>query len=496
LIRKFGFLITAVATMLIACAGAVVAQQGSNEADDSESVSGLQESSARGAGGRVIPGEYIVVLKDEAEQSAQGAERGRVNAAQVASELTQEKSVEEVSHVYQNALKGFAGKIPQGKVEEVRSDPRVEFVAQDREVRASAQTLPNGVNRVEADVSPTAQAGNGSGAVDADIAVIDSGIDKAHTDLNVAGGYNCTTKDKRKRKNFSDGNGHGTHVAGTAAAKDDGAGVVGTAPGARLWGMKVLNTQGSGKTSWVICGIDKVTATKQDSDPSNDIQVANMSLGATAPFEIDDGNCGRNIGDAEHVAVCNSVASGITYVVAAGNGGSDDIGDNFKFDLPASYNEVLTVTATADSNGQPGGTWSRPAGCNRDSVEETVVVFSNFTTKGHSDENHTIAAPGRCILSTWPTKLTPLSGNPTGYNTISGTSMASPHVAGTAALCIASSSTTGKCSGGPSDVISDLRSDAQAKTTQTSSYGFAEDPRNITTTGSKYYGFLEFAGGY
>ena len=139
------------------------------------------------------------------------------------------------------------------------------------------------------------EAGNGSGEVDADIAILDTGI-SGHPDLNVAGGYDCTGSG-----GYSDVNSHGTHVAGTAAAKDDANGVVGVAPGARLWAVKVLDDTGSGTTAGVICGIDWVTGKNTDGDTSNDIEVANMSLGGNGS---DDGNCGNTGGDAYHQAPC------------------------------------------------------------------------------------------------------------------------------------------------------------------------------------------------
>jgi subtilisin family serine protease len=136
---------------------------------------------------------------------------------------------------------------------------------------------------------------------------------------------------------------------------------------------------------------------------------------------------------------------------------------------------VLAVTAVADFNGQPGG--GAAATCRSD-VDETAADFSNYASPGSADANHTIAAPGVCINSTW-------KGG--GYNTISGTSMASPHVAGTAALCIG----VGKCPGTPSDVINKLRGDASV---QSLGYGFAGDPNS--SIGDRYYGYLIRAGGY
>ena len=99
--------------------------------------------------------------------------------------------------------------------------------------------------------------------VDADVAVLDTGIDRGHPDLNVVGGYNCTS---RLRDKWGDGDGHGTHVAGTIGALDNSIGVVGVAPGARLWSVKVLNSRGKGLLSWLVCGIDWVTSQRDQSD--------------------------------------------------------------------------------------------------------------------------------------------------------------------------------------------------------------------------------------
>ena len=298
------------------------------------------------------------------------------------------------------------------------------------------------------------------------VAVIDTGSGP-HTDLNIVGGVNCSTG---RPTNFTDGNGHGTHVAGTIGAKDDANGVVGVAPGVPIYSVRVLNNAGSGSWASVACGIDWVTANAA----SKGIKVANMSLGGSGS---DDGNCGNSNNDALHKAICGSVAAGVTYVVAAGNSNADFAGF-----VPAAYNEVLTVTAEPDFNGQPGG--GAAATCRTD-VDETPADFSNFTAVGSSDVDHTIAAPGVCILSTW-------KGG--GYNTISATSMASPHVAGTTALCIAS----GGCGGSPSAVITKLRNDAAARP---ASYGFVGDPSNPLTSGGPnpktlYYGYLAYAGGY
>lgn len=396
-------------------------------------------------------GRYIVVLED-----------GVADPRAVAAEHAERYGLE-LGFIYRHALNGYSAVIPNDRVAEVRADDRVLFLSEDREVSISAQTVPTGIDRIDAKAS-SAKSGDGGGSETVNVAVIDTGIDIDHPDLNVVGGKNCSSG-----RSFDDGHGHGTHVAGTIAAKDDAIGVVGVVPGARLFAVRVLNNGGLGSTSSVVCGIDWVTSTRTDGDSTNDVAVANMSLGGGGS---DDGNCGNSNNDAEHKAICNSVANGVTYVVAAGNSAAD-----FKDQVPASYNEVLTVTAMADFNGQPDG--GAAATCRSD-VDDTYADFSNFATLT-SDQDHTIAAPGVCIYSTWKNG---------GYNTISGTSMASPHMAGTAALCIARR----LCTGTPAEIIQKLRSDAQTYNDANSGYGFQGDP--LRPVSGKYFGYLTRAGGY
>jgi subtilisin len=431
--RTILLLTTAVAALL-AAAGAAFAQQSATP------------DPSGGSADNVIDGQYIVVLK------------GGVSDPRDVARDHARKYGAEVLYTYDAALNGYAARVPAQKLDEVRNDPNVSFVSADRRVHAFVQTLPKGVDRIEGDLSST-KSNDGSGSLNNPVvAIIDTGIDIDHPDLNVVGGKNC-----QSGTSYDDGNGHGTHVAGTVAAKDDGNGVVGMAPGAPLYAVRVLNNNGSGSWSAITCGIDWVTANAG----SLNIKVANMSLGGSGS----DGSCNS---DALHLAICNSVNKGVTYVVAAGNSKK-----NFSGFVPAAYNEVLTVTAVADFNGKPGG--GAAATCRSD-VDDTPADFSNFTKVGSNDEGHTIAAPGVCIRSTW-------KGG--GYSTISGTSMASPHVAGTTALCIAS----GQCSGltTPSQIISKLRTDTAA---EPASYGFAKDAHQVTAAGSRYYGYLVYAGGY
>ena len=374
------------------------------------------------ASAQKIPSRYIVVLNDVDEPGA------------VANAMASEHGLA-IIHVYKYALKGYNAIIPITKLDQVKSDPRVSYVEEDQMVFAfnkpphdhptgddseqsppsSSQDLPTGVERINADHSTTA-------AGDIDIAIIDTGIDTKHPDLNVVSHARCTGTGANK-----DQNGHGTHVAGTAAALDNNIGVVGVAPSAKLWGVKVLDATGIGTLGCVIAGVDYVTS------HADEIEVANMSLGF------------KGTSSALNTAIANSVAAGIVYVVAAGNSNAD--ASEFS---PANHPDVITVSAIADFDGQPGGLASPTC---RNDVDDTFANFSNF---GSSIE---IAAPGVCILSTW------IGG---GYNTISGTSMASPHVAGAAALYMANNP-----SASPADVRSAL---IAAGTAQGDPDGFTEDP--------------------
>jgi subtilisin len=327
---------------------------------------------------QVVANSYIVTLR-AGDPDSVAADHARSRGASV-------------DHVYRSALRGYAAHMSAASASRVAADDRVASVVADQVVSIDAQTLPTGINRIDGELSATAS-GNGSGAVNVDIAVIDTGIDTTHPDLNVVGGVNCSNG-----KSYADGNGHGTHVAGTAAAKDDGVGVVGVAPGARLWAVRVLDNRGSGSFSAIICGIDWVTA------HAGTIDVANMSLGGTGT----DTGCHDG---AMHEALCASVGAGVTYAVAAGNES-----DNAANHVPAAYDEPITVSALADFDGQPGGLGA--ATCRADQ-DDTFADFSNYGA------DVDIIAPGVCILSTW-------TGG--SYNTISGTSMATPHVTGAAGL--------------------------------------------------------------
>jgi subtilisin len=323
-----------------------------------------------------IPNQYIVVLKP-----------GTVSAQSESMAAEAKIPGSDIINSYENTIKGFTIRVPnQSSLAAIQSDPMVEYVEQDQTVTIfQQQALPTGVDRVDRELSST---GNRIGAVDADIAIIDTGIDLTHPDLNV---YRDTSfVDGTNSGN--DDEGHGTHVAGIAAAKDNNEGVVGIAPGARLWAVKVLNGTGSGPISTIIAGIDYVT------QHANEIDVANLSFGCKCPSKALD------------AAIHNSVAAGITYVVAAGNSASD--ANAFS---PASNPDTIAVSAIADSDGKCGGL-GPPTKYGND---DTFASFSNY---GSAVD---MAAPGVNIYSTYK------GGT---YATLSGTSMASPHVTGAAAL--------------------------------------------------------------
>lgn len=240
------------------------------------------------------------------------------------------------------------------------------------------QTLPWGIDRVDADASAT-KAGDCSGAIsNVHVYVIDTGVD-AHSDLNVVGHVNYANGPN------TDCHGHGTHVAGTVAAADNTSDVVGVAPGALIIGVKVLSCSGSGSYSGVIKGVDWVT--KNAVKPA----IANMSLGGPVSQALDD-------------AVINSAGSGVVYSIAAGNSGEDSCQSSPARAGAGTDNGIITVAATDKFNAETS--WSNYGSC--------VDIW----------------APGASILST-------AKGG--GTATMSGTSMAAPHVGGGAALRLSTS---------------------------------------------------------
>lgn len=330
-------------------------------------------------------GQYIVVFRDTVNPALEAP--GLANAYGL-----------QTGFVYQHALKGMSAMVPAGRLAALQRDPRVAYVVPDMVRSASAQTVPTGIQRIFADKNAGIDIDSTDDfRVDVDVAVIDTGVDFQHPDLNVAGGVNCASRIffASCKPGGDDDHYHGTHVAGTIGALDNGLGVVGVAPGARIWAVKVLNKNGSGYSSWIIAGIDWVAAN------ADTIEVANMSLG------------GGGFSQAEYDAIQGAVNAGVAFAVAAGN--EDDDANNYS---PGGFDNVLSVSALADFNGLPDG---GAASTCRSDVDDTLADFSNWGPEVD------IAAPGVCIMSTYPLE----QGE---YGTISGTSMASPHAAGALAL--------------------------------------------------------------
>ncbi len=367
-------------------------------------------------------------------------------------------------HRFKRVLKGFAARLSAAQRERLLRNPRVERIVEDRPVSiadaalASGETPATGVRRIGAVGSGQVQ-----GASSKHVAIIDTGVDLTHPDLNVVNGKNCVPGGGTSA---NDDHGHGSHVAGIVGARNNGSGVVGVAPGTRLYAVKVLNSGGSGSESDIICGIEWVTGTRTDADATNDISVVNMSLGGR-----DFGNpvtgCATT-SDVEHQAICRSIAERVIYVVAAGN-------DAIAFDgsgpfRPAADPEVITATAMADTDGLVGALGPGQQ-CFGSQTDDRFASFSNFASAALGT-SHALAAPGACIRSTH------LNG---GYAVYSGTSMAAPHVAGAVALCLDEGGVAGACADTmtASQLIPKLTSTVVA-------YGFAGDPQHAPAVGRTF----------
>ncbi len=339
---------------------------------------------------------YIVVLQP-------GTSSVRTEASSIARQYSGH-----VGFIYGHALRGFSITASPAAAAGIARNPHVAYVEADQVVSTlDSQTTPTGIGRVFA-----ARAGTPTSAtsitpynpnlgidgvddkrVDVDVAVIDTGIDLNNPDLNVVGSISCLNAASGSCvAGGDDDHYHGTHVAGTIAAIDNGFGVVGVAPGARLWAVKVLDSTGNGSTSGVIAGLDWVAA-------RGGIEVANLSLGDSKSTALD-------------TAVATAVGAGVSVVVAAGNSSAD--AGNYS---PSGEPTAITVSALADFNGLPGG--GAFFTCAFDS-DDTFADFSNYGSVVD------MIAPGLCIAST--------NNNSSTLRTISGTSMAAPHVAGAAAL--------------------------------------------------------------
>ena len=276
-------------------------------------------------------------------------------------------------HVYSAAIHGFAARLTPQQIDALQRDPLVAYIEPDGPMQLLDQTLPWGVDRIDADVSST-QAGDGDGAVtNVNIYVLDNGVDATHPDLNVVNQVNFTTSTNTPTC------AHGTRVAGVIAARDDNFGVVGVLPGAPITAVKVTTCDPIiTLTSVVIKGVDWVT--------QNAVRpaVANMSIGGLPSTALD-------------TSVKRSADRGVFYAIAAGNSSTDACWTSPQ--RVGTYPGVVTVGAT--------------------DATDSEAAFSSF---------------GRCV-DLWAPGVDILTDNlGGGVTTTSGTSYSAPYVAGTAGL--------------------------------------------------------------
>ncbi len=318
-----------------------------------------------------VQNSWIVVLKDGTSTAATTALADRSGGS--------------VDHIFRSALKGFSAKMSKAQAAELATDPRVAYVEQDAVVRIN-DTQPNatwGLDRVDQRNLPLSGTyTHNTAASNVTAYIIDTGIRTSHSEFG--GRARLGTDTVGDGQNGNDCQGHGTHVAGTVGGKN-----YGVAKGVKLVAVRVLNCTGSGTNAGVIAGVDWVTANAVK--PA----VANMSLGGGANTTLDN-------------AVKRSIASGVSYAIAAGNGNILGWPANACNYSPARVPEAITVGAT-DKN-------------------DRRASFSNYGTCLD------LFAPGVGITSAW-------KDNDTATNTISGTSMATPHTAGVAALYLANNPT-------------------------------------------------------
>ena len=342
-------------------------------------------------GSKPIEGQYIIVLEEQT--NGLGISRRNANpetykevVSTICNELIKEYAPEaSIMYVYSNTVNGFAANLSASQVEKMQKDKRISLIEQDQEINlgilnskkpgggttepapAPAQTIPNGIRRLKAE--------NKEYKGENVVYIIDTGVELDHPDLNVStvNSFNAFTKGK-DGASPTDYNGHGTHVAGTVGAKNNTIGVVGVAAGVTVIPVKVLDSRGSGTNSGVIAGVDHVARVAKTGD------IANMSLGGGVSTALDN-------------AVIKLANKGIKVAIAAGNSSADA-----NFSSPARVNHANVYTISAMNN---------------------LDVFASFSNFGNPPIDY--CAPGVSVYSTWIGK---------SYNTISGTSMAAPHVAG------------------------------------------------------------------
>lgn len=354
--------------------------------------------------GDIAPDRYIVQLTpDSTDDAAKVAERHGLKPL----------------HIYRHAARGFSAMVPPGLVRQLANDPAVAALIPDRVVGivagkkggpgggSAAQVVPKGVQRIGAQPGATAYTGSGVG-----VAIVDTGIDFNHVDLSVS-----PTQFSAHGGSAQDDNGHGTHVSGIVAARNNTVNVVGVAPEATLYAVKVLSASGSGYDSDIMAGLDWIAANGATLLPA--IKVANLSLGR--PGSLNDNPALRQV-------VQSLYSLGVTVVVAAGNDPAAEVRQM----VPATYPEVIAVASTTAAQGTSATSLAPIA----------ADTASYFTTDGRMDAlgiGVTISAPGEDaenILKGYRLQSVGILSTKLGGGTtrMSGTSMAAPHVTGVVAL--------------------------------------------------------------
>lgn len=350
-----------------------------------------QEAIENEANAKIIPGQFLVVMKENdnnssrmlsaktfssREEKSAAYEALRKQVAQEVSQVMRSHNIQEdnMKHLYSASFPGFAAKLSDAELQSLENDERIDYVEADQVVeieqakteavenaRSMAQTTPWGISTV----------GYGNYAGGSRWAwVLDTGIQLDHPDLNVSTSWSKSYVGGTA----TDRNGHGTHVAGTIAAINNTTGVVGVAAGATVVAVKVLDDNGSGSISGIVAGVDYVKSSAYTND------VANMSLGGGKSTTLDN-------------AVKNAAASGVYFALAAGNESQ-----NANNVSPARVNGSRILTVSAHDR------------------YDRWASFSNYANPPID-----VCAPGVDVYSTW-------IGS--GYRSISGTSMATPHIAG------------------------------------------------------------------
>lgn len=427
-----------------------------------------------------VPGSFIVTFNNETVTST----------AKTLREVNQDKRLFDldVNHVFTKAVKGYAIENLTGPdaasilLNIKRSDRDIKSIEQNLVTQANIQVLPTGINRADADVN-TATAyriDNKEQKPDIDIAIIDTGVSN-HPDLNVFSRVNKVTGAETGIP-LKDIQGHGTHVAGTVAARDNLGGVAGMVPGARIWSVQIFGANGFGTLADMIAGIDYVTANAAT------IEIANLSGGIyLLPSQS----------TAMNTAATNMVSAGVVFVVAAGNDAINvewgpKFGSTFRSNYPCVTTTVICVGAISDYDGLCGNKilssqFVNPVLRAKD-ADDRDAYYSNWSTNGKVD----LYAPGSGIAST--TDLMIPKGqlprdfnlNPYLYKYNWGTSMATPHVAGAAAIVqLTNPSWT------PAQIDTDLKAKAYSRSLVTSPCtGGAAD----STGGVIVFGWITLSG--